>query len=71
MIKFALNIVGNLNPLCPLMERHFLASDRDGGYGGIDIIITKNNLGSWGEPVNLGPTLIVQIMKISFFTSGW
>ena len=36
----------------------FFASDRDGGYGGIDIYkITKNYLGVWGEPVNLGPNI--------------
>ena len=36
----------------------FFASDRDGGYGGIDLYkITKNYLGFWGEPVNLGPNI--------------
>ena len=36
----------------------FFASDRDGGYGGIDLYkITKNYLGFWGEPVNLGPSI--------------
>ena len=36
----------------------FFASDRDGGYGGIDLYkITKNYLGLWGEPVNLGPSI--------------
>ncbi len=36
----------------------FFASDRDGGYGGIDLYkITKNYLGVWGEPVNLGPNI--------------
>ena len=57
MLKFVLTIVGNLNP-CPLMGILFFASDRDGGYGGIDIYkITKNYLGFWGEPVNLGPNI--------------
>lgn len=36
----------------------FFASDRVGGYGGIDLYkITKNYLGAWGEPVNLGPNI--------------
>ncbi|MBW7867252.1 MAG: PD40 domain-containing protein [Brumimicrobium sp.] len=36
----------------------YFSSNRPGGFGGRDIYkITKNSDGSWGEPVNLGPTI--------------
>ncbi|HMO39907.1 MAG TPA: OmpA family protein [Saprospiraceae bacterium] len=36
----------------------YFASDREGGYGGTDIWMSKRNLdGSWSEPVNLGPNI--------------
>ena len=34
------------------------ASDRDGGYGGVDLYeIRKNNFGEWSNPINLGPKI--------------
>ncbi len=36
----------------------FFASKRTGGYGGTDIWMSeRNDLGIWGEPVNLGPKI--------------
>jgi len=36
----------------------YLASDRDGGYGGVDIYVTKKlPNGKWGLPQNLGATI--------------
>jgi len=36
----------------------YFASDRDGGYGGVDIYVTKKlPNGKWGLPQNLGPTI--------------
>ncbi len=36
----------------------YFASDRKGGYGRTDIwMTTRDGSGSWGEPVNLGPTV--------------
>ena len=34
------------------------ASDREGGYGGVDLyIINKDNNGLWSKPINLGPEI--------------
>ena len=33
----------------------YFVSDREGGFGGKDIYISKNENGTWSEPVNLGP----------------
>ena len=34
------------------------SSDRPGGMGGLDLYISyKNNMGEWGQPVNLGPEI--------------
>jgi len=35
----------------------YFASDRPGGFGGMDIYVAKNVDGTWQEPVNLGPTV--------------
>jgi hypothetical protein len=36
----------------------FFASDRPGGYGGLDLYVSyKNQDGEWGLPVNLGPEI--------------
>ena len=36
-------------------SRMFFASDRPGGYGGLDIYMSRRkNNGTWGDPVNLG-----------------
>jgi outer membrane protein OmpA-like peptidoglycan-associated protein/tetratricopeptide (TPR) repeat protein len=32
----------------------YFASDREGGFGGMDIWVVENKNGSWGEPKNLG-----------------
>lgn len=31
------------------------ASDRPGGYGGLDLYISRKEYGDWGVPVNMGP----------------
>jgi outer membrane protein OmpA-like peptidoglycan-associated protein/tetratricopeptide (TPR) repeat protein len=35
----------------------YFASDRPGGYGGVDIYSCKKDNGVWGVPSNLGPTV--------------
>ena len=35
----------------------FFSSDRDGGYGGMDIWMSKKQGGQWGPAVNLGPVI--------------
>ncbi len=36
----------------------FFSSDRPGGYGGLDIYVCiKQENGSWGEPLNMGPEI--------------
>ena len=32
----------------------YFASDREGGFGGMDIWVVENKKGNWGEPKNLG-----------------
>jgi len=38
-------------------ETLIFASDRPGGFGGLDIYISKKINGDWGLPVNLGPEI--------------
>jgi len=38
-------------------ERLVFASDRPGGYGGLDLYISKKAGGDWGPAVNLGPEI--------------
>ena len=40
----------------------YFASDRPGGYGGIDLYVTKKNpvTGEWSKPQNLGPKINTQ-----------
>ena len=33
------------------------ASDRPGGYGGMDLYVSRFSGGTWGSPVNLGPSV--------------
>ena len=35
----------------------FFHSSRPGGYGGLDVWVSLNTPGGWGEPVNLGPSV--------------
>jgi len=35
----------------------YFASDRPNGFGGMDIYVSENKDGTWGEPINLGPTV--------------
>jgi len=35
----------------------YFASDREGGFGGWDLYVSKKVRGQWTEPVNLGPTI--------------
>lgn len=41
--------------LSPDQQVLVFASDRPGGYGGMDLYATSFNSGKWSEPVNLGP----------------
>lgn len=36
-------------------NRLYFASNRQGGFGGMDIWVSKNENGQWATPVNLGP----------------
>ena len=38
-------------------EKLIFASDRPGGYGGLDLYISKKVRGDWGPAVNLGPEI--------------
>lgn len=48
---------------CPITshdgQRLYIASDRDGGLGGLDIYVAERSkkTGSWGTPTNLGPAI--------------
>jgi outer membrane protein OmpA-like peptidoglycan-associated protein len=35
----------------------YFASDRPGGFGGVDIYVCKNELGRWSAPLNMGPEI--------------
>ncbi len=40
----------------------FFASNREGGYGGLDLYMVKmNDKGFWGKPVNLGPKINTEV----------
>ena len=43
--------------LAPDGKRLYFASNRPGGYGGLDIYVAESHGGKWGEPKNLGPTV--------------
>lgn len=44
--------------ISPDGKRIYFASERKGGFGGLDIYVsTKNDAGTWSEAVNLGPTI--------------
>ncbi len=38
-------------------KRLYFASDREGGFGGMDIYVVENINGQWQMPINLGPTV--------------
>jgi Tol biopolymer transport system component len=38
-------------------EQLIFASDRPGGFGGLDLYISRKMEGDWGTPVNLGPKI--------------
>ncbi len=49
----------------------YFASDREGGYGGTDIWMSKRDLnGNWSEPVNLGPTINTSAYEESPFITN-
>jgi len=60
-------------------EQLIFASDRPGGFGGLDLYISKKVNGDWGPPVNLGPEIntpfnedrpfLINNGKILFFSS--
>ncbi len=41
--------------LSPDGQRLYFSSDRSGGFGGMDIYVSKRLGNKWGEPTNLGP----------------
>ena len=43
--------------LSPDNRRLYFASNRPGGYGGLDIYVVESMLGGWSTPQNLGPTV--------------
>lgn len=43
--------------LSPDGRRLYFASNRPGGYGGLDIYVVESMLGGWSTPQNLGPTV--------------
>ncbi len=57
------------------------ASDRPGGYGGVDLWRSKKQGGTWGEPYNLGPVVnspgdevfpfMSQDSVLYFASNGW
>lgn len=47
----------------------YFASDRPGGFGGMDIYVSKNENGSWQKPINLGPTVNTSGNEIFPFVS--
>ncbi|MEL6923290.1 MAG: hypothetical protein AAFO94_04515, partial [Bacteroidota bacterium] len=38
-------------------DKIYFASDREGGQGGMDLYVVRRKGDSWGEPVNLGPSV--------------
>ena len=47
----------------------YFSSDRPGGFGGMDIYVSKNENGTWQKPVNLGPTVNTAGNEIFPFSS--
>jgi len=43
--------------LSPDGRRLYFASNRPGGYGGLDIYVVESTMGGWSTPQNLGPTV--------------
>ena len=43
--------------LSPDGRKLYFASNRPGGYGGLDIYVVESMLGGWSTPQNLGPTV--------------
>ena len=45
-------------------DKMFFASDRPGGFGGMDIYVSHKQGDSWGDPVNLGPEINTEVEDI-------
>jgi hypothetical protein len=45
----------------------FFSSDRDGGQGGYDLWVSRNENGNWSEPVNLDPGINTALDEIDPF----
>jgi len=52
--------------LSPDGRRLYFASNRPGGYGGLDIYVVESMLGGWSTPQNLGPTVNSSDNEIDF-----
>jgi hypothetical protein len=57
--------------LSPDGRELFFASDRPGGYGGVDLYVSRRNAsGRWGNPVNLGPAVNTPCDELTPFISS-
>ncbi|MEM1123158.1 MAG: hypothetical protein AAGJ18_22140, partial [Bacteroidota bacterium] len=56
--------------LSPDKQRLYFASDRPGGFGGMDIYVVQRAGNTWGAPVNLGPTINTSGNEIFPFMSN-
>jgi len=45
-------------------DKMFFSSDRPGGFGGMDIYVSYKQGDSWGDPVNLGPSINTEVEDI-------
>lgn len=48
----------------------YFASDRPGGFGGMDLYVSKKENGVWGEPKNLGATINTKQNEVFPFIKG-
>ena len=56
--EFPFNESDNIHPcLSPMGDELYFASNREGGFGGYDLYISRFIRGSWTEPQNLGPVV--------------
>ncbi|MBT8220827.1 MAG: OmpA family protein [Bacteroidia bacterium] len=51
-------------------SRLYFASNRPGGYGGMDLYVTENRYGLWTNPKNLGPSINTPANEFFPFSYG-